>query len=339
MGIPSALEPHTLRLHRPRSHAGRRPTPSPRLRPRLRRPRRRGPLPVPLGAGRPTPTGGWAQPEAGTGAPAGPPPWPPAPGEHLAASGRGATPGASASRARVLVAIGAVAVVLITATGVLYVRSRPAGPTYPKQWDSRVTDIVAFDEKERGLTYKHPVEIEFLSEEDFKADVTSSADELSAEDRQKIDDETAAFRALGLIDGGVDLFEEQNDLSGGGTLAYYSSETKKVRVRGTEMTPALRVTLAHELTHALQDQYFDLDASEKKLETDGEKTAFRAAGRRRRRRGRERLRQGHVASRPHRLPERGQGPGRQLRVRQGAAHPGRQLHLARTRSGPRSSRR
>ncbi|HEY5155183.1 MAG TPA: hypothetical protein VIJ47_10650, partial [Acidimicrobiales bacterium] len=61
-----------------------------------------------------------------------------------------------------------------------------------------------------------------------------------------------------------------------GTLAYYSSDTKKVRVRGTELTPALRVTLAHELTHALQDQHFDLNASEKKLKTDGEKTAFRA---------------------------------------------------------------
>ena len=36
------------------------------------------------------------------------------------------------------------------------------------------------------------------------------------------------------------------------------------------------MTLAHELTHALQDQYFDLDATEKKQQTDGQKTAFRA---------------------------------------------------------------
>jgi ABC-type glycerol-3-phosphate transport system substrate-binding protein len=113
-----------------------------------------------------------------------------------------------------------VAVVLITITGVLFVRTRHSGPTYPKQWDSRVTEIVAFDEKERGLTYKHPVEIEFLSEDDFKAEVTSSAADLSDEERRKIDNETASFRALGLVDGGVDLFKEQNNLSGGATLAY-----------------------------------------------------------------------------------------------------------------------
>ena len=217
-----------------------------------------------------------AAPVPGAGGAAGPPPWPPAPAGSWPPPGAVPPPTRTRPRLAVLVAIGAVAIVLITATGVLYVRSRPSGPTYPKQWDSRVTDIVAFDEKERGLTFKHPVEIDFLSEDDFKADVTSSADDLSAEDRQKIDDQTAAFRSLGLIDGGVDLFKEQNDLSGGGTLAYYSPETKKVRVRGTDITPDLRVTLAHELTHALQDQYFDLDASEKKLQTDGEKTAFRA---------------------------------------------------------------
>ena len=165
---------------------------------------------------------------------------------------------------------------LITLTGVLFVRSRDSGPKYPKEWDSRVTDIVAFDEKERGLTYKHPVEIQFMSEEDFKADVTTSSNDLSQDDRQRIDDATASFRALGLIDGSVDLFKQENDLSGGGTLAYYSSKTKTVRVRGTEITPALRVTLAHELTHALQDQYFDLDASANKLTTDGQKSAFRA---------------------------------------------------------------
>lgn len=175
-----------------------------------------------------------------------------------------------------LLAVAAVAVVLFAVTGVLWVRNGSHGPTYPKRWDARVADIVTFDEQNRGLSFKHPVDIEFMSEDDFKAQVTTSSNDLSTEDRQEIDDQTATFRALGLIDGGVDLFEEGNNVQGGGTLAYYSSDDKKVRVRGTEMTPALRVTLAHELTHALQDQYFDLTAQEKKLETDGEKSAFRA---------------------------------------------------------------
>ncbi len=63
---------------------------------------------------------------------------------------------------------------------------------------------------------------------------------------------------MGLIDGKVDLFKQENSLSANGILAYYSYDDKKVRVKGTALTPDVRVTLAHELTHALQDQYFDL---------------------------------------------------------------------------------
>ncbi len=66
------------------------------------------------------------------------------------------------------------------------------------------------------------------------------------------------MRSMGLIDGKVDLFKQENGLSENGILAYYDFKDKKVRVKGTSLTPDVRVTLAHELTHALQDQYFDL---------------------------------------------------------------------------------
>ncbi|MBV9832354.1 MAG: hypothetical protein JOZ82_12235, partial [Marmoricola sp.] len=40
---------------------------------------------------------------------------------------------------------------------------------------------------------------------------------------------------------------------------------KRIYVRGTKVTPSVRPTLVHELTHALQDQYFDLGTREEKL--------------------------------------------------------------------------
>jgi hypothetical protein len=166
----------------------------------------------------------------------------------------------------VLVLLGGVAV---------FVGTREDGPRYPEEWDARVLDLVRFDEKQRGLTFKHPVEIEFMTEEDFKADVTTEDEDLSEEDRLDLDEAEAGFRALGLIGGEVDLFDSQNDIRGGGTLAYYSTDDKKVRVRGTELDVATEVTLVHELTHALQDQHFDLSRLDE-LETDGEATAFRA---------------------------------------------------------------
>ena len=74
-----------------------------------------------------------------------------------------------------------------------------------------------------------------------------------------------------------------------GTLAYYDPSGEQVFVRGTELTPAVRVTLAHELAHVLQDQHFDLERL-----ADQDFAGHGAAGPRRgrRRADRGRLRRG-----------------------------------------------
>jgi hypothetical protein len=133
-------------------------------------------------------------------------------------------------------------------------------PAYPDAWDDRVTAIVAFVEDERGLEFEHPVYVDFLPEDEFREKVTTSKEELTDEDRKEIEQATSLLRALGLVEGDLDLFEEQNQLSGDATLAFYDPDTKRVTVRGTELTPSVESTLAHELTHALQDQHFDLEA-------------------------------------------------------------------------------
>jgi hypothetical protein len=69
----------------------------------------------------------------------------------------------------------------------------------------------------------------------------------------------ALLRAFGLLQGHVDLLDRVVQLSEEGTLAYYDPETKRVTVRGTELTVAVKGTLVHELTHALQDQHFGLE--------------------------------------------------------------------------------
>jgi hypothetical protein len=145
---------------------------------------------------------------------------------------------------------------------------RQHGPWHPDEWDPRVEQIAQFVQDERGVLYEHPVYVDFLSEDEFKADVTSSDEDLTDDDRAEIDQTESTLRALGLVEGDIDLFAEQNQLTGEGTLAYYDPETERVRVKGTEMTPALEVTLAHELTHALQDQMVDLDEVRENLDSD-----------------------------------------------------------------------
>ncbi len=157
------------------------------------------------------------------------------------------------------------ALVLVTAAvaaGVFVVgRDRgPKGPPHPAKWDARVQKYVDFVEKKRDLTFEQPVYVDFLPEEDFAKQVTADADDLTDEDRKEIEQTTGLLRALGLVEGDLDLFEKSNELNGKGIIGFYSYDDERLRIRGTEITPAVESTIVHELTHALQDQTFDLGA-------------------------------------------------------------------------------
>lgn len=144
-------------------------------------------------------------------------------------------------------------------------KDEPKGPTYPKAWDDRVVPYVKLAEKLRDLEFQHPVTVEFQAPKEFEKGVAADEDELDDEEREEIEQFTGMLRALGLVHGEVDLFKEQDKLTKGGTLAYYSFRDKRVRVRGTRLTPAVKSTLVHELVHVLQDQNFDAGKRTRKL--------------------------------------------------------------------------
>lgn len=130
--------------------------------------------------------------------------------------------------------------------------------TYPDHWDPRLEKLVAFVEEERGLDFEHPVFADFLTDRDFEQRMKVNHDDLTAEERRQLKNDTALLRAVGLIDGDVDLLEAFNQVDAETTLAYYDPDRKRIVVRGTRLDAATRVTLVHELTHALQDQHFPL---------------------------------------------------------------------------------
>ena len=155
----------------------------------------------------------------------------------------------------------ALAVVTATAAGGVYLAGQdtgPAGPPHPSKWDARVQKYVDFVEKKRGLEFKHPVYVDFLPAKEFKKQITADRDELSDDDELELEQFAGLFRALGLLEGDVDLFDKFNELQGKGIIGFYSYDDERVRVRGTELTPYVENVLVHELTHALQDQNFDL---------------------------------------------------------------------------------
>jgi len=175
----------------------------------------------------------------------------------------------------IVTAVALILAALIVAAIALPVGRDDDGGEQAAAWDPRVVDLVQFVEETRGLTFDHPVPIDFLSEKAFDAELTSSNTDLTQEERRSLKATEAAFRALGLIGEDVDLLDELNALSAGGVAAFYDSERDRVFAPEGEMSPMLRATLVHELTHALQDQRFDLDRFAD-AESSDRASAFRA---------------------------------------------------------------
>ncbi len=146
-------------------------------------------------------------------------------------------------------------------------------PSHPDAWDPRVEELVTFVEEERDLRFDHPVHVDFLSEEAFRAEVTNEDVELTGEERAELDDSAGLLRALGLVAGEVDLFAAGNTLSGDGILGYYDPAEQRITMRGEDLSLAVQSTIVHELTHALQDQHVDL---EQEFETPEEDAGFHA---------------------------------------------------------------
>jgi hypothetical protein len=113
-------------------------------------------------------------------------------------------------------------------------------------------------EKLRGLDFEHAVPVDFLSEAAFKKHIAVDRDKLTAGDKRDLRRAQSQLRSIGLLGDGVDLIDSISSLRTSGALAQYDPSTKRATVRGKKLDAATKVTLAHELTHALQDQHFNL---------------------------------------------------------------------------------
>ncbi len=189
----------------------------------------------------------------------------------------------------VLAAVVAIAVVLGAAVGSVIVTTdeptRDASSrggtsrTTPEDEASRettVAELERFVEKARGLAFKQPVKVTLLPDREFRARLDAQI----AKDRTEADIADAkvlgrVLVALGLLDKGVDVESALDDLYGGAVLGYYDPELDELFVRGDDLRKvSVRSTLVHELTHALQDQHFELHRPELDERDDEAATGF-----------------------------------------------------------------
>jgi hypothetical protein len=131
----------------------------------------------------------------------------------------------------------------------------PDAPT-EAELNEAVAEAKAFVEEERGLTFKSEVPVELLADEAF---VDRLMEDFDAETEAEMAEAAVIYEALGIIEPGTDLFTAMKEALGGGVIGFYDPEVGNLVVRGAALTPMTRVTLVHELTHALDDQHFELD--------------------------------------------------------------------------------
>lgn len=114
----------------------------------------------------------------------------------------------------------------------------------------------------RGWTFKHPVTKDVRSPEQLHAFLMESLDREYPDDR--FAHVQAFLRTVGLLPDTVALESSMVNLLMNQVAGFYDPASRgftMVNLEGLHMPPAmLRILIAHELTHALDDQYVNLDS-------------------------------------------------------------------------------
>lgn len=133
--------------------------------------------------------------------------------------------------------------------------------------DAMIEEAARFAEDYRGLEFKEPVLVEALEGDAFIDRLRESveSDEEYLAYLARLGDQLIA---LGIFEPDVDAVDAYLSALDAGVLGYYDPETKELVVRGGDPTLYMESVVVHELVHALDDQWYDLDRPE--LDDDDE---------------------------------------------------------------------
>lgn len=112
----------------------------------------------------------------------------------------------------------------------------------------------------RGLSPKTEIRYTFITAEELQRKLMEMVKKELPVEETRIETEILAL--LGLLEEGRDLRRTLLDLYAEQIMGFYDTEARKLFVvsDAAELGPIEEITFVHEYTHALQDQYFDLEA-------------------------------------------------------------------------------
>lgn len=124
-----------------------------------------------------------------------------------------------------------------------------------------VAEFVPKIEATMGLPFLQPPRVETRSRAEVAAFVRTQLD--SERGRTMLDGQAATYRVLGLIPDSLELLGLMQKLLEEQIVGYYDPATKVLYIVDGASKALLKQTVAHELVHALQDQYVRIDSIQK----------------------------------------------------------------------------
>ncbi|MDF1837883.1 MAG: hypothetical protein P1V35_08445, partial [Planctomycetota bacterium] len=118
--------------------------------------------------------------------------------------------------------------------------------------------------KIRGLEFKRPVEVHFANKETFIQYFRSMEERMGGAEKAERDRRLAVL--LQLVPSDLDLGALQEELLAGQVGGFYDPAEDAFFVMEGLGDDLIRIIMAHELTHALDDQHYDLGAKDLELQ-------------------------------------------------------------------------
>lgn len=148
-----------------------------------------------------------------------------------------------------------------------------AGLLTPEEAEAMVREVSAEVERIRQLQFKTPVAVEIVDGATAREEFSAGLDEkalLNARHTQN------AWVHLGLIPVNTDVVDTHLDLAEEEVLGYYEVGSKTFKLLSHVSADEVRSVMAHELTHALEDQHYDLEALQKTAKNEDHLVAIRS---------------------------------------------------------------
>jgi len=133
---------------------------------------------------------------------------------------------------------------------------RPITKAQAKELFRSVDEILQFVSRDTGLPIKHSVKRKLITREKVESYVEKRMKD--DKDTQRLERSQLVLKKFGMIPQNYDLHSEFLKLLSEQVAAFYDEKTKTVNLLDWVQPDLQRPVLAHELTHALQDQAVDL---------------------------------------------------------------------------------